>query len=326
MGEGRNFGSILITPGCSNNCVFCKIKAYPDKKDLTKEDEKQLLIDSMFFIKKGYKTIDISGSEPLRYSKIIPYFKWITQFFKEVNLLDPCNRLVDEEFCKEVLSCGISRILLPIYGSKPEIHNACVGNPEAFDNITKALSNIKKYNKNVKIEITTMILKQNYFDIAELARFIDKAGFHLDKITIPHCHADNKAINYDEFVADFDKVRNALLSVDKELSNIFLDHIPACILKPEEIQNMQYSFFNEYYLYKLSEKNKETPKVEEIVKDYRGQHQTKYCKECYLFKEGICGGIYKGHYERNLNYHFHPFTKEGYLKNKEKIVFLKVNK
>jgi MoaA/NifB/PqqE/SkfB family radical SAM enzyme len=325
MAQVEKFGSILVDPGCSNNCVFCKIKAYNDKKDLTRKEEKQLYLDTKYFIKNKYTKVDISGSEPLKYSKIIPYLRWMTPYFNRVTILDPGNRLADEEFCKKVINSGISTLVLPIYGDNPETHGKCVDNPKAFKKITAGFRNLKKNNKKVGVETTSMILKQNHKNIPKLVSFMQKMKFPLQKITIPHCHNDNKALNYDDFVANFENVKKALLSIKPEYSNIELDHIPPCIFSENEIKKTSFRFFNVYYTYNLSEENEQNEVVKEIVSDYRRQYKTKYCKDCYLFKKGICGGIYKGHYERNLEYEYHPISKSFYLENPERIIYRKVN-
>jgi MoaA/NifB/PqqE/SkfB family radical SAM enzyme len=155
------FGSILINPKCSNNCVFCKPSNSIASGDLTKEQEKILFGDTLQFINEGIENIDISGSEPLNYSKIIEYLLWIRPRFKRIIVLDPGNRLSDPNFASRFAAANIDKIILPIYGSDASHHDKIVGNPGAFEKLIRGILNLQQLKKGPRIELTSLILKQN---------------------------------------------------------------------------------------------------------------------------------------------------------------------
>jgi len=71
-------GGILLGPGCSNRCPFC-ISGNGEKqtKEQLKKQEVGIWKDLLSYKKKGYKDIEISGSDPLEYDKIVPLVKYI---------------------------------------------------------------------------------------------------------------------------------------------------------------------------------------------------------------------------------------------------------
>ena len=72
----KEFCGIVIRPGCGNNCVFCKKWGQPNKKAI-KLQEIDILKNIIYFRKNGYTKIEISGNDPVEYSKIHSLIKYL---------------------------------------------------------------------------------------------------------------------------------------------------------------------------------------------------------------------------------------------------------
>jgi len=334
--EGKDyvFGSILINKiKCSNNCVFCKAGSldYPD--DLSEESVAQLEHDTKYFFEKGIKTVDVSGSEPLKYSGIIPYLRRIRSLFDTIIVLDPGLKLANENFAKAFIRTGFDRIVLPIYGSAPAVHDACVQNKRAFKKLVAGIRNLQKFKKDhQQIEITTIILKQNKHNIVDLAMFLrDELGFSGIVVNAPMATEEGVGSFFDEFSVSFASIRDVILGLSKiEGMSFDFKYIPLCIFSEEELRwfnrhGRRMTFFNVFYTYNLPDGKKYEDHAK-YVKRYREQVHFPTCDKCYLKKNNICSGILRLHYTKNARYRFHAITKETYDEIKPIIICGSVNK
>ncbi len=333
----ENFGTVIINVKCSNNCVFCRIN--DDERrflplDLDKKGEVKLLRDTINILKMGIRNIDISGSEPLRYSKIVEYVKWIRPKFKRIVILDPGRRLKDYDFAEKIVSAGVDILIIPIYGSEAKYHDTVVDRKGAFDELDKAIMNLvrlKNEGYNFRFELTTMIVQQNYENIPDLYKFtIRKYGKVLDKVSIPFYEEGSISVGYETFAPSFEMVRESLLKMNEyaleEKKPTSLHYIPPCIFTREELLEMKYfNFFNVSYFY-IFPKNEDYKPSNEISRKYRTQFYHKLCDKCVLKKKGLCSGVLNHYYQYNLNFNYHPIGEELYERIKDRLVYRVVNK
>ncbi len=337
MVEEYNFGTVTLWPRCDNKCVFCGMHdengrlAYPE--GVTKKMEVQLLKDTIDLIKKGVKNIDISGSEPLKYDKLPEYIKWIRPKFELIHLLDPGVRFKDFEFAKRVISAGVDKVIIPIYGSNAKYHDACVGRKGAFNELYQGLKNLKKLQEEYDFDLilTTMIMQQNKENISDLYKFtIDEFDIALDKISIPFYLTGQTPINYSEFVVNFEELRRIILKLNETANKVkrftCLHYIPPCLFTKDELKNMKYlTFFNVQYFYIFPERR--WYKISDgQSREYRRQVYSKYCSNCELKKKRICSGIVMHYFEDNSNFKYNAIDKETYEAIKDKLEFRIINK
>jgi MoaA/NifB/PqqE/SkfB family radical SAM enzyme len=307
--------------------VFCK----PDKSlhndDLGLEEEKKLLKDALYFRKNGFKRIDVSGSEPLKYSKIIEFLSWLSKSFDDISLLDPGNRLADKSFASRFAKTGISRVFIPIYGSEAKYHDAAVGNPGAFNQVVKGIKNLLELDSGIEIRLTSVFLKQNIENFYDMFVFCRKEfGIYPWRLTMPYLHNDNKNIRFQDFLVSFSDIRRAVLKISRlDAEDIRIEYVPLCIFSEEDLLGFNsIRFFNVFYLYNLSD-DEINKRIKDIVKDYRNQEYLWQCEKCFLKKDGICGGILREHLLNNKDYHFNPLSEDLYNRVKKNIAFSKVN-
>jgi len=328
------FGSILIHLRCSNKCVFCDFRLSDSPDDLTQEQEIQLFKDTAYFYENNFTAIDVSGSEPLRYSKIIPYLHRICSMFKRVIILDPGNSLHNEQFTKDIVKTGFYNIVIPIYGSTPKVHDSCVCNPGAHGKVIKGLRNLIKYKlPDQHFELTSVFLKQNINDIPKLARFIqNEYGINSLKINAPTASEEVEGIGgkkFSDFNVPFGQIRKAIIKLaDIKGMGYDFHYTPLCIFSDKELLMLMkrrgVTFFNMFYTYNLSD-TKANQNTCKYVERYRAQVFHDKCDQCYLKKAEICLGVRRMHYTANKNYNYNPISKKIYAVIKPIITVMKVN-
>jgi hypothetical protein len=140
--------NLAIPAPCGQTCNFCSIREeiFPvldaDSPLVTalKEDIKRSAA-------RGAKTLRINGIEPLN----APYLFELLDLareegFEEFHLLSTCRPLADREFAERYIAAQPERyvIYVPIYGSSPEIHDGATGTKGAFDEVMRAVTNLKE--------------------------------------------------------------------------------------------------------------------------------------------------------------------------------------
>jgi hypothetical protein len=92
---------------CSNNCAFCRAGSKDLPADLERAAQGKLHHDTLGVLGQGLRNLNVSGNEPLAYSKIVAYLDWIPPRFDRITLLDPGNRLEDESLARAVAATGV---------------------------------------------------------------------------------------------------------------------------------------------------------------------------------------------------------------------------
>ena len=162
-----NSNTILLTEQCDQMCLMCSQP--PKNKDylhieLYKEALKKIACET---------TIGISGGEPTLFKNEL--FELVEDSILKNPLISFHILTNAQHFCEEdipVLEKLRNHVLwaVPIYGSEPEIHNKIVGKELALSCVLKNLAILARAGSSV--EIRTVILQQNFFNLIKLANFI----------------------------------------------------------------------------------------------------------------------------------------------------------
>lgn len=325
------FGCVLIHDiRCSNSCVFCRAGEKLLPADLTREAEHRLHRDTLGVLGKGLRNLNVSGNEPLRYSRIAAYLRWIRPRFEKITLLDPGNLLEDEGFAREIASTGVDAFVIPLYGSRTGIHDACVNNPGAFKRVTRGIRNLLIHmGKGQRLELTTIVLRQNADDLPDLARLVrDDLGLGDLTVNSPMATAEAVGRFFPDFDPGFGKVRSAVMGMSA-VEGLFLHtrYIPPCIFQEGELEALAGSrieIFNVHFDYRLADSDENRERLEYSAR-YRRQVEHEGCPECSLRDEGLCSGVLEIHRDANSGYPFHPVPRRILERIRPVIRQLRVN-
>lgn len=224
-------GGIVITAGCINDCPFCDLpkKFRPTKTELRKQ-EVGIYKDLLRFKKKGYDKIDISGSDPIEYDKIIPLINYMKNIgFNEIHLSTHGRKLKDKEFVKKIVDAGLDIIRIPLYGSNAKIHNSIMQSENSFHDTITAIKNIRQIAPSLKLDINTLVMQENKEDLLNILKLA--LGFEPREFSISIMYLKD-AKNYPHYVPIkelskyVDKVYNYI--IENNLNIIFFD-MPYCV-------------------------------------------------------------------------------------------------
>ena len=289
----KEWGGVIISPCCKNNCFFCKPNKKIDKNLLGKEKINVFrnLID---FKKKGVKKIDISGCDPIEYEHIAELIDYIKKLgFTEIQLSTHGRYFSNKVFVRKIELAGLTKVRIPLYGSKPEIHDMLTGAKGSFKETIRGIRNLSK--TKIKIQISTLITAKNKDDLTQLADLVKGLGITDFYIAVPLLSFRRNRSFYVP-LKDLKPYLEKIYDHSKKTNyDIKFFEIPYCVLGFYDK-----SINNKTYPPDLGKYCQPAKKYKTNIKDipaYRVKIKTKICKKC-LCDDSICDGFLKRDIEK----------------------------
>lgn len=223
--------ALYVTDICNSKCIMC-----PQIEGASTHYDECMQILNLVNLKNVH-SIGITGGEPtLNISKLIEILNKIADKSpnQNVHILTNGRNFANIENVKELvkvkkinLSFGI-----PLYSDLAEEHDFIVGVKGAFKETIQGIYNLGKFNQ--KIEIRTVIMRQNYKRLRELAIFIYRNIPFVNHIALMGMeYHGNAEINYNTVFIDPIEYKNELFEAVREYVryNMIVDvyNTPLCL-------------------------------------------------------------------------------------------------
>jgi len=181
----KEFGGVIVSPGCISSCYFCNpAKRTPDNE--LKEQEIDVYKNLLDFKKQGIRKIEISGSDPIEYDRIIQLMNYIKKMgFEFLQLSTHGRKLFDENFLNHLVSSGLDKLRIPIYGSKAEIHDAVTGAKGSFYETLDGIKKLLSKNIKIQIQISSLITQENKNDLINMVDLMKGLGITDFYLSVP---------------------------------------------------------------------------------------------------------------------------------------------
>jgi MoaA/NifB/PqqE/SkfB family radical SAM enzyme len=226
--DEKRWGAVILNPGCSNRCVFCSPQVRREDSEI-RSQEIGVLKNLLQFKKIGINAIEISGSDPIEYDKIIPLIKYIKKLgFGFVQLSTHGRKLSDESFLDELIASGVDRLRIPLYGANAKVHDSVTRVRGSFNETLKGIKDVLNKSKSIEIQISCLIVEQNKDGLVDLVDFVRKLGIGDFYFSIP-CVSNNDYSYYiplKDLVPYVKGVYNHALKINYKIN--FME-IPHCV-------------------------------------------------------------------------------------------------
>lgn len=258
MARQKGSGGIVIGAGCVNRCSFCDF--LPNYRPLginLKKEEVRILKDLLSFRKKGYSDLDISGSDPIEYTKIVPLVRYIRKLgFVNIRLSTHGRRLADKNFAREIIKAGVNIFRIPVYGSNAKIHDSITQAEGSFDEAINGIKSIKNMKKQVGLNIITAIVNKNKEDalnILKLALKLKPDNFQFDT---PYLYPSVKDMSYHVPYRDLGRYLERVMEYISEnrITNVQFNDIPSCVFGFDNKLVVMPKYFAELKKWKIKPK------------------------------------------------------------------------
>lgn len=183
----KEFGAVILSPGCNNNCVFCKVGEIDRTGYIRLKLQKyKAFMNLKNFKKKGITDIEISGSDPIEVKDITQFIRKIKKNgFKFVQLSTHGKRLSDASFLDKLIESGIDKIRIPLYGSNAEIHDSITRSKGSFDATIEGIKKLLEKTARIQVQVSSLIVKQNKNDLIGLIKLMSELNIRDFYFTIP---------------------------------------------------------------------------------------------------------------------------------------------
>ncbi|MCB9729774.1 MAG: radical SAM protein [Deltaproteobacteria bacterium] len=161
--------NLAIPAPCGQTCNFCSVREeiYPvlDRDSALVRSFREDIVRAA---RRGTRVLRINGIEPLN----APYLFELLELARdegigEFHLLSTCRPLADRDFAARYVAAMPARyhIYVPLYGSTAEIHDAVSGTEGSFDDVMRAIANLRELmGEGGVLIISTILVRQNHHD------------------------------------------------------------------------------------------------------------------------------------------------------------------
>ena len=166
--KGSNSNAIFLTERCNCNCLMCPQPPKNDKEIALNEH-----LELIKCLPDDVDELGITGGEPTvcktEFLKVLQALKHLDC---HIHVLSNARLLSDHHYVKEIADIGLNNLTfgIPLYSATPTLHDYIVQSEGAFDQTFKGIYNLTMYG--IPIEIRTVINKQTYQNLENLADFI----------------------------------------------------------------------------------------------------------------------------------------------------------
>ncbi|MBP2196807.1 His-Xaa-Ser system radical SAM maturase HxsC [Pantoea cypripedii] len=213
LSRRANHNTVLVTERCNNSCLFC---SQPPK---TGNDDwllSQSALAIASFAIDG--VVGVSGGEPLLYGEdFLHFLDFIIENSPEtaLHVLSNGRKFSDVAFTQQIkersekikITFGI-----PLYSSRPSVHDYLVGSEGAFNETVRGLINAG--NSGINIELRVIPTQGNYTELDDIVEFAGRVFSNINQISLMGLESIGWARkNWSSIFIEHDSYSDKILSV-----------------------------------------------------------------------------------------------------------------
>ncbi len=288
--------SIIMGYECNNNCRFCYDGGY--KRTLPPMSTEQVKKELLEAMKRGSTFVDLLGGEPTIRRDIIPLVRYAKKLgFETISLTTNGKMFYYRDFAERILDAGLNSAVFSIHGHTPELHDYLTRS-NSYRYATQGLRNLKELSNDIYICTNTVIVKDNYRFLPQIAD--NNARLGADGMEFMFIHPRGNALkHFDEVVPTLTEIKDYLkptvqAGLRHGINHSMIRYVPMC-----------YMLFDLKHLSEFSTRGRMKehhagPEFRDLdVEKNRAKHgrvKGPQCRACKHFN--ICEGIFKEYADR----------------------------
>lgn len=282
----KPYGLLLeITQRCNLNCIHCY-----NTNHVEYGIEKDKVFEIISTLRKmGLYEVTLTGGEIFCRKDTMEIIKFLRERYLSVQLNTNLN-MVTDDLIEELSELGITLISTTIYSMNKNVHDAITRTDGSLEKTIKNICRLRE--KNINVEVKTMVMRENYMELEEIKRFCDakKIPFSIDATLFKGLKKCGKIEQHEIDTAQYKKILYMIKNENEKVSS----NMPICpetrnivtVLHNGNIVpciKMQVKLGNVY-----SDKIEKIWNESELLNKIR-EYKWKDLNECYNCKEkGVC--------------------------------------
>ena len=162
---------IALTYRCQNKCLFCYAES-PNRGTKVREmstSEVKTIIDRIFD-DAHCPTVSFTGGEPTLRDDLPELIRHAKSRGMRVNLITNGLKCADPDYVAQLKEAGLDSAQVSLEGHNPQVHDAVVRHPGAFERTTKAVHSLRE--AGIHTHTNTTICGSNRAHLLELVDYI----------------------------------------------------------------------------------------------------------------------------------------------------------
>jgi pyruvate-formate lyase-activating enzyme len=231
-----------LNKACNSQCLFCASDSglFPPS-DMSIESV--LAAMNQYGLAEG-DTVLFCGGEPTLYPSLLTAVRAARKHVAFVYLFTNGRRAAQSKYAAELVTAGITRFSIPLYGPSPTVHDAIVGVPGSFSQTLDAIRNLQvirsQYPCPIEIELKLLHCKATLDLNPFLVDFIADELGPIDRLVVSGLFLSSTALSNKDAV--FIRFEESITSLNALLKTILwrglplvVYYIPLCMLCDEVI-------------------------------------------------------------------------------------------
>ncbi|ROR06964.1 His-Xaa-Ser system radical SAM maturase HxsC [Erwinia sp. JUb26] len=183
LSRRANHNTVLVTERCNNGCLFCSQPPKTGNDDWLL-NQSALAIAS--FSLNG--VVGVSGGEPLLYGDdFLHFLDFIIENSPEtaLHVLTNGRNFADVRFTQRMKERSEKMRItfgIPLYSSRPSVHDYLVGSEGAFNETVRGLINAG--NSGINIELRIIPTRANYNELDSIVEFAGRVFSNINQISL----------------------------------------------------------------------------------------------------------------------------------------------
>jgi MoaA/NifB/PqqE/SkfB family radical SAM enzyme len=160
---------------CNLECPTCfRWTAKPDEHELTADQWKTALRKLQQWL--GTFNLTFTGGEAFLRKDILEIFRFAADNGIVTGVVSN-GSLIDKELARKIVESGLDGLTLSLNSMVPEIHNKTRGTNAAFDEVMRAIDNLRD-RRGMRLVLSTTIVKDSISGLPDVVEFVKSRGLY----------------------------------------------------------------------------------------------------------------------------------------------------
>jgi MoaA/NifB/PqqE/SkfB family radical SAM enzyme len=282
---------------CNNNCRFCYDGGY--KRTLSPMTTQQIKSELSLARERGSTFVDILGGEPTIRRDIFELVRYCKRIgFKTISLTTNGKMFYYRDFAKRMLDAGMNSVVFSIHGHIPGLHDYLTRSRKSFNQATQGIRNLKELSKDIYICTNTVIIRDNYKHLPQIAE--NNALLGADGMEFMFIHPRGHALrHFDRIVPTLTEIMDYLqptvhAGLRHGIKHTMIRYVPMCYML------FDLRHLSEFDARKRLREQHVGPEFKDLEVEknrvQNGRVKGPQCEACRYFN--ICEGIFKEYADR----------------------------
>jgi MoaA/NifB/PqqE/SkfB family radical SAM enzyme len=200
-------GLVRLTMACNEKCPFCNVPAEDYARPTPPMEE--VLAEVQQFIKRGDRTLTISGGEPtLNRGRLLTLVETARKGGIQFIEVQTNAVLIDAGYASSLAAAGTTSAFVSLLSHKPELHDELAGLPGAYPRCLKGIEHLLDAGIRVALNPVTATSTQDH--LADFVEFVAVRFPRIRSISLSAVQPHGRGANNIALMPDYSRLQNSV--------------------------------------------------------------------------------------------------------------------